>query len=86
MGKSHSGGPGVETRGGVTSTMNNPMKASSSPGSGNRMKAPFDAESRGAGAIPTTVTARGITAPKVPAPTQSAVLGAQGGQKRPGTK
>ncbi len=69
MGKSHSGGPGVTTRGGVSTTMDNPMKASSSPGSGNKMKGPFDAESRGSGAIPTTVMAKGITAPSVPKPT-----------------
>ena len=69
MAKGHSGGPGVSTRGGVVTTMDNVMGASSSPGSGNKMKAPFDAQSVGSGAIPTTVYAKGIQAPKVPKPT-----------------
>lgn len=81
MPKGHSGGPGVTTRGGVTSTMGNPMGASASPGSGTKMKAPFDKESRGSGAIPTTVTAKGITAPSVPKPT-GGPIGANNGPGR----
>lgn len=85
MPNSHKTAPGTETRGGVNSTMGNPMKASSSPGSGNGMKAPFSQpHSTGGGAIPTKVYETGIKTPSVPAPSQPAPLGAKGGQQRKG--
>lgn len=87
----HKHAPGTSTRGGVITTMDNTMKASSSPGDGNNMKAPFDKpHATGGGGIPTIIFAKGITAPAVPKPGQGGgtvpTVGGQGGQKRPGTK
>lgn len=83
----HGKSPGTKTRGGVNSTMENAMGASSSPGAGNGMSGPFDKpHSMGGGAIPTTCYDRSMPDPKVPKPMQGPPLGAQGGQKRPGTK
>lgn len=79
MAKSRGAGPGVEERGGIRTTMQNAMKASSSPGSGNKMKAPFDGGTSG---IPTTVYARGIKAPSVPKPSEGGPAGANNGPKR----
>lgn len=85
MAHDHKKAPGTETRGGVTSTMGNPMKASSSVGSSTTMKPPFNQPRAGGDKLPTTVMAKGITAPAVPKPSQPAPNGAQGGQARKGS-
>ena len=84
-------GPGTNTRGGVTSTMGNAMKVSSSPGEGNGMSGPFDKKhDLGGGGIPVTMYDKSMPDPKVPKPGEgqgnTPILGGQGGQKRPGTK
>lgn len=80
--------PGVNERGNVRTTMDNANKVSTTA-AGNGMSEPFgQGRSGGDGGsnIPTHVYDRSLGSPKVPAPSQGSVYGAQGGQKRPGTK
>lgn len=89
----HGKAPGTTTKGGVTSTMSNAMKASTTQSS-NSMKGPFDKpHSTGGGGIPVKMYDTSIGTPKVPTASvlekgkgTGPILGAQGGQKRPGTK
>lgn len=80
--KSHSGGPGTNTRGGVVSTIENASGAKTSMGS-NGMGAPFEKpHSTGGGGIPVTMYDKSMKAGKVPAPSQKGP-GYTGGQSRP---
>lgn len=92
MAKSHSRGPGVETRGGVSGTMGNANKVSTT-GQTNGMGAPFShprAGGNGGSNIPTHVYDGNMPKVSVPKPGagqgNSPIMGGQGGQKRPGTE
>lgn len=83
--------PGTNTRGGVTSTMENANKVSSDPGGGKGMSGPFDqARSGGNGGsnIPQTMYDTQMPAGKLPpvsyGQNTTPISGGQGGQQRPG--
>jgi hypothetical protein len=89
MPRDKSSAPGTSTRGGVNSTMSN-ANSVSTRAAGNGMSAPFNqprAGGDGGSNIPTRVYDTSMGKPAVPSKTtQEGYLGAQGGQKRPGTK
>lgn len=92
MAGKHSHGPGVNTRGGVASTMGNAHNVKTS-GQENGMAGTFGAARAGGNGgsnIPTHVYDQNMPKVSVPKPGagqgNSPIMGAQGGQKRPGAK
>lgn len=81
-----SNAPGTSVNRGVSTTMGNAMKVSVGQPS-NSMGAPFDKPlDTGGGGIPVVIYDKNMPSVSVPKPSQDGPLGAQGGQKRPGTK